>query len=66
MLVLGLTAAATVAPLVKADSRKDANFEDLMTYDHEDSFRHHCYNNSRYRAHMEQLLPFYDSLGILD
>ncbi|KAB0805583.1 hypothetical protein PPYR_02553 [Photinus pyralis] len=62
----GLLAAAAILPLVKASSRNDASFEDLMADDSEDSFRYHAYNNERYRKHMEYLLPFFDDLGALD
>lgn len=62
----GLVAAITVLPLVKASSREDASLEELMGGEGNDSFRHHVYNNERYRKHMEYLLPFYDDLGVLD
>ncbi|KAK5647352.1 hypothetical protein RI129_002244 [Pyrocoelia pectoralis] len=62
----GVIASAAILPLVKANSRTDASFEDLMANNSEDSFRHHAYNNERYRKHMEYLLPFFDDLGALD
>lgn len=58
--------AATVSALVKSSERKDASFEDLMSKDDVDSFRYHCYHNDRYRALIENLFPYYDSLGAFD
>lgn len=63
---LGLLSAAAIAPLVKSSHRKDASFENLMNKDDKNSFRFHCYNNDRYRSLMEHLLPYYDSLGVMD
>ncbi|RZC37749.1 uncharacterized protein BDFB_007267 [Asbolus verrucosus] len=62
----GLMGAATVLAFVKASSRKDASFESVMKDASVEGFRHHAYNNDRYRKHMEHLLPYYDSFGILD
>ncbi|EFA07343.1 uncharacterized protein LOC103314843 [Tribolium castaneum] len=62
----GLMGAATVLAFVKASSRKDASFESVMRDGSVDGFRYHAYNNERYRKHMEHLLPYYDSFGILD
>ncbi|XP_066249294.1 uncharacterized protein [Euwallacea similis] len=63
----GLMGAATVLPFVKAaEGRTDASFENIIKDDSEEGFRYHAYNNERYRKHMEHLLPYYDSFGILD
>ncbi|KAJ3637964.1 hypothetical protein MTP99_001381 [Tenebrio molitor] len=62
----GLMGAATVLAFVKASSRKDASFESVMKDDSLEGFRYHAYNNDRYRKHMEYLLPYYDTFGILD
>lgn len=58
--------AATVLPLVKATNRSDASFDNIVKDQGPDGFRYHAYNNERYRKHMEHLLPYYDSFGILD
>lgn len=62
----GLMGAATVLPFVKASGREDASFENIIKDDSKEGFRYHAYNNERYRKHMEHLLPYYDSFGILD
>ncbi|XP_018561758.1 uncharacterized protein LOC108903900 [Anoplophora glabripennis] len=62
----GLMGAATVLPLVKATNRSDASFDNIVKDQGPDGFRYHAYNNERYRKHMEHLLPYYDSFGILD
>ncbi|KAF5307171.1 hypothetical protein FQR65_LT00687 [Abscondita terminalis] len=62
----GFIAAVAILPLVKASSRDDASFDDFMASEGVDSFRHHAFNNERYRKHMEYLLPFLDNLGALD
>lgn len=60
-------AAVTALPLVKSSSRPDASFGELMKDDDlTEGFRYHCYNNETYRKHMQYLLPYYDTLGILD
>lgn len=64
--LLGLMGAATVLPLVKATNRSDASFDNIVKDQGPDGFRYHAYNNERYRKHMEHLLPYYDSFGILD
>lgn len=59
--------AATVLAFVKADAnRADASFENIIKDPSREGFRYHAYNNERYRKHMEHLLPYYDSFGILD
>ncbi|KAJ3648690.1 hypothetical protein Zmor_020473 [Zophobas morio] len=62
----GFMGAATVLAFVKASGRKDASFENIIKDDSLEGFRYHAYNNSRYRQHMEFLLPYYDSFGIFD
>ncbi|KAJ8979817.1 hypothetical protein NQ317_002081 [Molorchus minor] len=62
----GVMSAATVLPIVKASNRSDATFDHIVKDEGPDGFRHHAYNNDRYRKHMEHLLPYYDSFGILD
>ncbi|CAH0551704.1 unnamed protein product [Brassicogethes aeneus] len=63
----GLMGASTVLAFVKADAnRKDASFENIIKDGSKEGFRYHAYNNDRYRKHMEHLLPYYDSFGILD
>ncbi|KAG5877719.1 hypothetical protein JTB14_037169 [Gonioctena quinquepunctata] len=63
----GVMAASTVLAFVKASKgRTDASFENIVKDDSLDGFRYHAYNNERYRRHMEHLLPYYDSFGILD
>ncbi|XP_060528019.1 uncharacterized protein LOC132703021 [Cylas formicarius] len=63
----GLMGAATVLAFVKAaEGRKDASFENIIIDESKEGFRYHAYNNERYRKHMEHLLPYYDSFGILD
>ncbi|ENN77501.1 hypothetical protein YQE_06027, partial [Dendroctonus ponderosae] len=63
----GLMGAATVLAFVKAaEGRTDASFENIIKDESPEGFRYHAYNNERYRKHMEHLLPYYDSFGILD
>ncbi|VEN59744.1 unnamed protein product [Callosobruchus maculatus] len=62
----GLMGAATVLAFVKASNRADASFENIIKDESKEGFRYHAYNNERYRKHMEHLLPYYDSFGILD
>ncbi|GJQ86764.1 hypothetical protein Trydic_g5559 [Trypoxylus dichotomus] len=60
----GLTAIATVLPLVRADGRNDATFEELLSPDaSENGFRYHCYNNNSYKKATIRLLSIYDKLG---
>lgn len=64
---VGLMGAATVLAFVKAaKGRTDASFENIIKDESKEGFRYHAYNNERYRKHMEHLLPYYDSFGILD
>lgn len=62
----GMVAACSVLPLVRASSRPDASFNNLMTDPSKGGFRDHCYNNERYRAIMEIELKYFNDLGILD
>lgn len=62
---IGLTAMGTVLPLVRADSRADACFEELLSPESsENGFRHHCYNNNAFKGALLRLLPIYDKLGV--
>lgn len=63
---IGMVSAITVLPIVRASSRPDASFNNLMKESTEGSFRQHCYTNDRYRAMLEYQLKYYDDLGIFD
>lgn len=67
LVIPGLMGAVTVLPIVKSTSRSDATLDGLMKDDTDDtSFRYDCYNNERFRAYMQHLLPYFDKLGLLD
>ncbi|KAF5293378.1 hypothetical protein FQA39_LY02863 [Lamprigera yunnana] len=53
-------------PLVKAPPRKDATLIKYIAENEEGSFRHDCFNNPKYIKELEQLLSFYENLGIFN
>ncbi|KAF2900171.1 hypothetical protein ILUMI_06019 [Ignelater luminosus] len=62
----GLTSSISVLPFVTASKRSDASIANLLNDESKEGFQYHAFNNERYRAYMEHLLPFYESLGVFD
>ncbi|KAF5293356.1 hypothetical protein FQA39_LY02841 [Lamprigera yunnana] len=54
------------APLFRAGKREDATIKKFLEEEGEDSFRYHCFNNPQFVAELQQLLPYYDNLGVFD
>ncbi|KRT85188.1 hypothetical protein AMK59_1204, partial [Oryctes borbonicus] len=61
----GLGTIVTVSSLVKADSRSDATFDEILSPNApEKGFRYHCYNNNAFKNAVIRLLPIYEKLGV--
>ncbi|GJQ86762.1 hypothetical protein Trydic_g5558 [Trypoxylus dichotomus] len=62
----GILGLVTVLPLVRSQNREDASFEDLFFNDKPTGFRYHAFNNEQYKKGVLNILPYYDTLGILE
>ncbi|KAF5293357.1 hypothetical protein FQA39_LY02842 [Lamprigera yunnana] len=64
--ILGFGRMCYGLPLFKANKQENATFFNFMEEGGEGSFRYNCFNNPIYLKEVQQLLPFYDSLGVFD
>ncbi|KAF5293362.1 hypothetical protein FQA39_LY02847 [Lamprigera yunnana] len=64
--IIGFATMCCITPLVKAQKEKDATHENYVGGGVDNNFRHNCFNNPEYLKDVQQLLPFYDSLGVFD
>ncbi|KAF5293374.1 hypothetical protein FQA39_LY02859 [Lamprigera yunnana] len=64
--IIGFGSMCFITPLVKAQKEKGATFANYLGGGVENHFRHNCFNNPDYLKVVQELLPFYDSLGAFD
>ncbi|KAF5293377.1 hypothetical protein FQA39_LY02862 [Lamprigera yunnana] len=64
--IIGFGSMCFVTPIFRVQKEKDATMANYLEGGGENSFRHNCFNNPKYLKEVQQLLPFYDSLGVFD
>ncbi|KAF5293368.1 hypothetical protein FQA39_LY02853 [Lamprigera yunnana] len=64
--IIGFGTMCIATPLFKAQKEKGATLANFLKGGVENNFCHNCFNNPDYLKVVEQLLPFYDSLGVFD
>ncbi|KAF5293367.1 hypothetical protein FQA39_LY02852 [Lamprigera yunnana] len=64
--MLGFGALCFIVPLIRAGNLEDTTIKMYLEEAGGESFRHHCFNNRQYVEELQQLLPFYEKLGVFD